>query len=276
MATRPAEASGRATAVWVYGVADASIEAAPLLAEAVGVDASAPIETVREGALAAIVSRVTLDEFGEEPLKANLEDLPWLEQKALAHNAVLERALAAAALVPFRFGTIFGDGDDVRRMLRDERARLEEALARLGGRVELGVKAVVDAEALAVRLRESNRHAAELESAPPGRRYLLEKRRDQETDRAAAAFRDACARDSHTTLAGLADDARVNPPQRPELSGRRGDMILNGAYLVPREREDELRSAVSELARRYGEDGVEFELTGPWPAFNFVDDDDRR
>ena len=47
-------------------------------------------------------------------------------------------------------------------------------------------------------------------------------------------------------------------------------MILNGVYLVDREREDELRAALEELRSGHGDRGLVLELTGPWPAYNFV------
>ena len=47
-------------------------------------------------------------------------------------------------------------------------------------------------------------------------------------------------------------------------------MLLNGAYLVAAGREDELRAAVEELRARFGPDGVTYELTGPWPPYNFA------
>ena len=46
-------------------------------------------------------------------------------------------------------------------------------------------------------------------------------------------------------------------------------MLLNGAYLVVRE-DTVLKGAVQELAERYGDRGVTYELTGPWPPYNFV------
>ena len=49
-------------------------------------------------------------------------------------------------------------------------------------------------------------------------------------------------------------------------------MLLNGAYLVPVDREADFGSAVGDLQERFGADGVTFELTGPWPPYNFVDE----
>ena len=47
-------------------------------------------------------------------------------------------------------------------------------------------------------------------------------------------------------------------------------MIMNGAYLVERERDDELREALEQLRTEHRERGLVLELTGPWPAYNFV------
>jgi hypothetical protein len=47
-------------------------------------------------------------------------------------------------------------------------------------------------------------------------------------------------------------------------------MLLNGAYLVAKDRAAELREAVSALKAEWETQGFVIELTGPWPAYNFV------
>jgi hypothetical protein len=44
-------------------------------------------------------------------------------------------------------------------------------------------------------------------------------------------------------------------------------MVLNAAYLVDEERALAFGAAVEEL----GDDALCFELTGPWPAYNFAE-----
>jgi hypothetical protein len=46
-------------------------------------------------------------------------------------------------------------------------------------------------------------------------------------------------------------------------------MVLNGAYLVPAG-DERLRGEVERLAAEHSELGLEYELTGPWPAHNFA------
>jgi hypothetical protein len=47
-------------------------------------------------------------------------------------------------------------------------------------------------------------------------------------------------------------------------------MVLNAAYLVPADAAGAFRQIVEELGRRHEPDGVELELTGPWPPYHFA------
>src|SRR5213078_2128486 len=86
--SRPGE---RELGYYVYGVVSAGGEDLP--PDLPGVDPRYPATLVGEGGLAAIVSRVSLEEFGEERLRDNLNDVAWLEDKARAHEEVLDAAL---------------------------------------------------------------------------------------------------------------------------------------------------------------------------------------
>ena len=249
-----------ATGWWVYGVvpSDAAVEE---LARAEGVG-SAPVRLVRAAGLAALTGEVPLDEFDEEGLRRNLEDPVWLEEQARAHDAVLAGALARSPLVPLRFGVVYRSEDGVRQMLELRAPELEATLARVAGRVELGVKAfLVD--------RGEQRAAA-----ASGREYLLRKQEERRRAAEADAQGSDVALELHERLAAHAQEARANRPQRPELSGRRERMILNGVYLVAVDRQDAFAGAVDALRRVYESHGVLLELTGPWPPYNFAGEDE--
>ena len=47
-------------------------------------------------------------------------------------------------------------------------------------------------------------------------------------------------------------------------------MLLNGAYLVEREREREFEEAVARCGSSGERGASQLELTGPWPPYNFV------
>jgi Gas vesicle synthesis protein GvpL/GvpF len=243
--------SEAAAALYVYGVVSATTQP-----EGSGIG-SRPVELVGAGDVAALVSAVPAGEFGEASLRERLNDRAWLERTAREHEDALERALAVTAVVPFRLCTVYESSDRLREFLSTHGPALANLLRSLEGRVELGVKAYF-AEAPAA--------ADEPES---GREYLLRRQRERDEAEEAARFKAECARASHERLAAAAEEARANPPQPPELSGRTDEMLLNGAYLVRRD-DGRLADAVDELESLYGPRGVTYEVTGPWPPYNFV------
>jgi gas vesicle protein GvpL/GvpF len=249
-----AAVSAAPTALYVYGVVPAGTD---LELSGAGVGSS-DVRVLTEGELGAIVGAVPLEKFGEEPLRRNLEDRDWLERTAQAHEAVLERALGTTTVIPFRIATLYGAEAHLLEFLASNRVALLRLLEQLEGKVELGVKAYFD--------RGAKSDASEAES---GSDYLRRRQAEQEAARDADAFALDCARTSHEHLATAALEARSNRPQASELSGRTEQMLLNGAYLV--ERGDErLERALRELEKHFGPQGVTYELTGPWPPYNFV------
>jgi hypothetical protein len=243
-------------AFYVYGVVRGGTP--PGVFTGVGGMSTAPVELVESNGLAAVASPVSLSEFGDEALELNLKDGAWLEQKVQAHNRVLAAAVGRTTVLPFRFGTIYRGEEHVRAMLAD--SELDGQLARLDGLVEFGVKAFLDLDALRARLAEARREDG---AESGGRAYMqrkLQARALDEDVRAVAAQRASAI---HERLAAVAVAARANPVQEDR-------MVLNGAYLLPPEREDELRSALEELHERFEPDGVTYDLTGPWPPYNFA------
>jgi len=227
---------------------------------------------VIDGEVAAITGKVSLEEFDEARLPDLLNDPGWLIPRATAHQDVLERALPGGPVVPFRFGTVYRDERAVRTFLRSNAHELTTALERLSGRVEMGVKVFADRDVLTAALRDTDAPVAELEteiaSAPEGRAYMLRRRADRLLDEAVQQFEQECAAESHAAFSAVADDVAVNPPQPAELSGRSEEMILNGAYLL--QSVEAINDVAQELAQRYGGSGVTFDVTGPWPPYNFV------
>jgi hypothetical protein len=257
---------------YLYGVV-AAAHAPARLDTGISVDPDHRVELLTEGPLAAVASRVSLEEFDEASLPERLNDPAWLERKIRAHEQVLEQALESTSVLPFRFCTVYRSETELRRFLSERAHDLAEVLRRVEGKVELGVKAFVDRERFAGAVGSRSEEARELESriaaAEGGRAYLEARRLDQllttELERLAAEIAEV----GHARLLAAAEDGTVGPLQSREVSGRGEEMLLNGAYLVTA-RGAELEEAVAELARRYAELGVTFEVTGPWPPYNFV------
>lgn len=267
----PARSSESGDLLWTYCVLDATEAAPDGLA---GVDPSGPVERVEAAGLAALVSTVPRSEFGEEPLRRNLNELTWLARVARAHEAVLDQALAATTIVPLRLCTLYESPAAVQRMLEREHDAFAEALNVLAGRQEWGVKLLVDPDRLAEAARGRSDHAAALESEPEstgaGGAYLMRRQLEREVREHAASLVAELAEEVHARLEDWAIDAVTRPPQNRDLSGHEGEMLLNAAYLVEADRVGELRELVGELEARHQTLGARIELTGPWPPYNFV------
>ena len=257
---------------YLYGVVGAK-EAPARFATGVSVDAAHEVGLVTEGPLAGVVSAVSLEEFDEAALPDRLGDASWLEQKIRAHEQVLERVLKQASVVPCRFCTVYRSEEELRRFLSERREALEEALERMQGQIEVGVKAFVDRERFAAeqaRRNEAIRALDErLSAADEGRAYLEGRRREQLVSSELERFGAELAEELHSRLLAAAEDGISLQLQSPEISGRAGEMVFNGAYLVPADGTD-FREELAALAEDYRDAGAELELTGPWPPYNFV------
>ena len=252
--------------VWVYAVAD---DAAPAFTGGpIGVG-GAGARPLGAAGLMAVVGSVARSEFGEAALRQNLEDLDWLERTARAHHEVIETVAKERSVVPMRLATVYSSDEAVAGMLRERADDLRQALARLTGRSEWGVKGYVAKpdDSAAGQPPETGDQAS-----GPGAAYLRRRRAQLAASQDARQQAVASAQAVHAELDRLSASARLYPPQAPEIAGHAGVMVLNAAYLVADDRAGEFGAAVTELAARHR--ALQVTLTGPWPAYSFVGQDE--
>jgi Gas vesicle synthesis protein GvpL/GvpF. len=248
------------SATYLYAIARS--DAAGALPGLPGVGGAA-VRALHDGELICAVSDVDLDEFGEDALRRNLEDLGWLERIAREHDAVVRALAEQAATVPLRMATICRDDGSARDRLHAMRDGAEAVLAVLDGREEWGVK-----------LYGSDRAPEPAVAARPasGTDYLRQ-RQQELADRTSA--QDDAARDAEQVYGRLGAFAARRCQHRPQdarLSGIAAPMVLNAAFLVDRERVAAFRAEAEELASQRPPDTLV--VTGPWPAYSFVELED--
>jgi hypothetical protein len=223
--------------------------------------AGRPLEVVEHDGLQAVVCDVDLDEFGEESVRQNLEQLTWVEKVARSHDSVVRAVAARATVAPLRLVTICLDDDSVVTRLRRWEEPLRSALDRVEGCREWSVKAYDTGE--------SAKSGVEADQpATSGTAYLQRKR--EASSRRQVASREAAetAEAVHLALAGRSKASRLLAPQDPQLTGRAETMILNGAYLIPDTAEEAFRGVVDDLRGRY--QGLLLEVAGPWAPYSFA------
>lgn len=259
------------TAVYLYGVTR-DLDLATL-GDTSGVG-GAPVRTVVADGLTALVSTVRMDEYGEDALRASLEDLGWVEATARAHHDVVDRAARAAPTAPARIATVYRNDDRVCQILRHERERFGAMLDRITGRSEWGVKAYARPEE---EPPDGAPPTATADAPGPGtagvgtaylRNRQAQRRRRDDLGRRVAERAQAIEEE----LRGRAIAVRRHPPQDPRLSGHAGTMILNMACLLDDERVEEFLALVRDIDGRSPAIGVE--VTGPWPPYSFIDADE--
>jgi len=196
----------------------------------------AALRAIGDDGLFAIAS-----EHDDLRLEANEDDL-W------AHEGVIEELMDRAAVLPMRLGSTLPDDGAVRATLRERREEFGEALERVTGAVELGVRAF--AEPVPERQPEG---ATAATAGGPGTAYMMARlERERRGSEAAARI--------HEPLAALARQStrRLTPQPRA---------LLNVSYLVDRDRVDAFRARVEDLEGELDEATIV--CTGPWPPYSF-------
>lgn len=225
--------------------------------------AGSPVRLVEAAGIAAVVSTVDSTQFDEQGLRANFEDLRWLEHTAREHNRVIDEVAASTPVAPLSMATVYYTDERLRAVLVERAAAFTGLLAEISGRTEWGVKVYADLDALA-----GGDRAAEESASRPGSAYLQRLRRRHQGRDQAREQAESRAEQVHEVLAARARSSRVHPPQSRELAGYDGVMVLNGAYLV----DDSAVSEFTAVARGLVADGegLHLELTGPWPPYSFA------
>jgi hypothetical protein len=258
------------TGIYVYGlVAAGALPSAPGVE---GIDGEHGVELLQHGEICALISRVDLDQFGDSELRANLSDIGWVEQTARSHQRVLDHVTERCTPIPMRMCTLYGDERGLRTMLTRDHDKLAAGLRELDSRLEWGVKAFAlpSSGTAGVTAAASGSAAASGPSAATGTAYLQSRLAQRSAGAQRLADLEQACDEVHSELTAVATAARLNALQRPEVSGRDASMVINASYLVANDRREDFCRRVAALGEQMPERGLELELTGPWPPYNFV------
>jgi hypothetical protein len=251
------------TATYVYCLVAAPRR--PAVARTRRLEGAGPVRLIEQGRAGGrlkkwlVVSDVPLNRYGEAALNAKLADLSWVSRVAVAHEAVVESFLAAAALVPMKLFTIFADDARALRRLEAQGDRIDAALRRVRGRIELGVRVMLDRQP---------QPASRARLPASGAAYLAGKKSQRDRRAELAVNAKAVVGGLYDDLSQLASEAARRTAA--ELPVRGGPLLLDAAFLVPRTRAARFRRTVARKAKALAADGYHVTLTGPWPAYSFV------
>ena len=188
-------------------------------------------------------------------------------QHTLAHELVIEHAMAHGTVLPVKFGTVAeNEGAILEKVLRQRRDDLLGLLDQVQGKVELGVKVLWNEQRIYADIVQRNERIRSLrDRLAAGDPNLGQMDRIRLGEMVEAELNDRRESDAEafiSRLTPLAVDVRRNT-----IYGEM--MILNAAFLVETAREPEFDDAIRALDREW--DGVlSIKYVGPLPPFNFV------
>ena len=225
----------------------------PLTFGSIGIgEEPAPVYTVRCDDLSAIVSDTPLGVL--DPTRDNV----------LAHQRVNETVMREHTVLPMSFGTMFKTRDDVTAFLRSAYRAFSDVLDKMENKLEFGLKVLWDREAVIREIEEEDDDIHRLKTeiaAQKGSTYFARMQYGRLIDGALQSKSERYVSDIFDRLRDVSVAARSNKP----IGDR---MILNAAFLVTRDREEEFDARVKALGA--ATDKLTFKYTGPWPPYNFV------
>jgi hypothetical protein len=213
------------------------------------------VRTIEYDDLAAVVSNAPMTAY--DITRDNL----------VAHQRVVEESMGRSDVLPVAFGTVARDDQEVRdKLLRREHDALQDHLAYVQGRVELGLKVLWNRDRLFAEIVDERddicRLRDQIAKRPPDSAYF---ERIQLGELINAAIVDKRDREAEVILNGLrplAVDLQLNRLLTDM-------MIVNASFLVDRDQVRVFDARVQRLGEVHA-DRLVFQYMGPLPPYSFV------
>jgi hypothetical protein len=241
----------------------------PVTPDTEGVDGTRRFGTVTAGWVSAVFTAVPAEEFSQDVIDRRAGDLEWLGAIGYRHQAVVSDLMKSAAIVPLRAFTLFSSEEALRTYLYENNDMLEAALDRLDGKQEWTLRIELEpekwSEALTSRVESLRALQGEIDTAAPGKAFLLRKKLEDEKKRAShAAEQELVAEIERAVLDKLRCETVA------ESRERRDGAFPQINVLVNRDEEASLQELHADLGARYEKEGVTLALSGPWPPYTFA------
>ncbi len=189
-------------------------------------------------------------------------DLDQLEGRLRAHQRVIDALFERGALLPVRFGTVFGSEDAMRQWVSQAQADLREALTAGEGLAEWSLTVSWDPDLAAAQLDPG----PEAGSAPrAGTAYLVARAAEQREAERLHEEREQVAARLHAAAEAVTRSGERRPTSTAD------DQVLRASYVLPRTAVDDLAQAITSAMEAEGSLGLHADLSGPWPPSTFAE-----
>jgi len=263
--------------LYAYGLVGKS----PKQLNILGIDKKNKVYPVEGRGICVMVSKIYTDKFQDEikkllsKLTKTAEAVPNETEEILrGHEDVVETLMKLTSVVPFKFGTILKDEKAALKMLREYEEKFKKLLSKFSGREEWGLKVYVDNQEFKKHLAKVEPRLKKLDEKKgklsKGAAYLLGRKMEEESKIDVSARLTKASEGIFQEAGEYAYESKLNKTLPQKLTGKNKEMILNTAYLVEKEKVAHFCQQVKRLIKKYEPMGLEIEVSGPWPPYNFT------
>ena len=252
-ATRAPGKAGK-TVLYLYGITPNSKAFSTHKLALPGVSGANPVIALPCGELLAWASRVSRAEFADS-LAANMQNLEWLANASVRHQAVLDQLGKRGAVLPARFGLVFSTEQALARDVASRRGQLMQQFRKVAEADEWGIKVFRVRPQLAI-----------LSDANSGADYM---RRKAEVMRSQGRDKPGEVSVEIRNLASALKELVRDVAPGGSVSSAQPGLEWQISVLLPRNRRARFDQIIRRSAKEW--EGVRrIEVTGPWPPYSFV------
>src|SRR5207237_10458167 len=132
----------------------------------------------------AVFTAAPASQCSQSAIDARSGDIEWIGAIGYRHQDVVKELMKQTAVVPLRAFTLFSSEESLRSYLHEHAASLDAALNRLAGKQEWTIRIEIEAarwaDALVTRVDALRALKNDIETAAPGKAFLLRKKLDDE------------------------------------------------------------------------------------------------
>ncbi len=241
---------------YIYCIIDWDQKKPPANLGNIGISES-PVYTIAHKDICAVVSSIPFKQ-----MESNMNDI-------VAHQRVVEAAREIGTVLPVRFGVILKNEEGIKKLLTGSYKDYSAKIVQVRGKDEIGIKVLLGKASLKKieaqaqeQSDEIQKIKSEISSAQPGTSYFMKLRLQDAVKNETLRKIDQMVGEINRTLGSGAQDTKM-------MKNEVGEIVLNAAYLVDRNKMNEFDTKLRELRDRFESQGMTIHRSGPWAPYSF-------
>lgn len=231
------------------------------------------LHTIQSRSLYGVYEEVG-EEFSDDRFRDNLQDQQWLIEKAEKHQNTLDQLFKEVPIIPIAFGSIFQDVAAISEKISNSSEQYSKVLALIKGKQELGIKLFYKKATVTEYISAKHKATEDLRNqiaeSGAGKAFILKKELEEQTKKLIKEALNEERKSLYDELNSATSHLKMIENSKPELQQNKDANILNLALLATEEETSNIHKIVDTYNQANKEAGLYATITGPWPAYNFV------